>query len=90
MKVFVDLYEILEISPNANSGTLERMFRYLAQRPSYSALGRGRANLLPPLACAIGRFLSMRAAPPELDDLCHVAQTRQAGTATQRQAGWAR
>src|SRR5690348_8480673 len=29
---FVDLYEILEISPNANSGALERMFRYLAQR----------------------------------------------------------
>ena len=29
---FVDYYEILEISPNANSGTMERMFRYLAQR----------------------------------------------------------
>ena len=29
---FVDFYEILEISPNANSGTIERMFRYLAQR----------------------------------------------------------
>lgn len=29
---FVDYYEILEISPNANSGSLERMFRYLAQR----------------------------------------------------------
>jgi curved DNA-binding protein CbpA len=29
---FVDYYEILEISPNANSGTIERMFRYLAQR----------------------------------------------------------
>lgn len=29
---FIDLYEMLEISPNANSGTLERMFRYLAQR----------------------------------------------------------
>jgi curved DNA-binding protein CbpA len=29
---FVDYYEILEISPNANSGTVERMFRYLAQR----------------------------------------------------------
>src|ERR1700683_92556 len=28
----VDYYEILEISPNANSGTIERMFRYLAQR----------------------------------------------------------
>lgn len=29
---FVDYYEILEISPNANTATLERMFRYLAQR----------------------------------------------------------
>ena len=29
---FVDYYEILEISPNADSGAIERMFRYLAQR----------------------------------------------------------
>lgn len=29
---FIDYYEILEISPNANSGTIDRMFRYLAQR----------------------------------------------------------
>ena len=29
---FVDYYEILEISPNANSDTIERVFRYLAQR----------------------------------------------------------
>jgi curved DNA-binding protein CbpA len=29
---FVDYYEVLEISPNANSGTIERMFRYLATR----------------------------------------------------------
>jgi curved DNA-binding protein CbpA len=29
---FVDYYEILEISPNAESGAIERMFRYLAQR----------------------------------------------------------
>jgi curved DNA-binding protein CbpA len=28
---FIDYYEILEISPNANSGTIERTFRYLAQ-----------------------------------------------------------
>jgi len=28
---FIDYYEVLEISPNANSGTIERMFRYLAQ-----------------------------------------------------------
>ena len=27
-----DYYEILELSPNANSGTIERMFRYFAQR----------------------------------------------------------
>jgi len=27
-----DLYEILEISPNASQKTIERMFRYLAQR----------------------------------------------------------
>nr|WP_246767912.1 DnaJ domain-containing protein [Bradyrhizobium sp. CCBAU 53340] len=26
------IYETLEISPNANSGTIERMFHYLAQR----------------------------------------------------------
>src|SRR5437867_3016696 len=29
---FIDYYEILEISPNANSGTIERMFRDHAQR----------------------------------------------------------
>jgi curved DNA-binding protein CbpA len=29
---FIDCYEILEISPNADLGTIERMFRYLAQR----------------------------------------------------------
>ena len=29
---FIDYYEILEISPNANSGTIERVFRYFAQR----------------------------------------------------------
>jgi len=29
---FIDYYEILEISPNANSGTIERVFRHLAQR----------------------------------------------------------
>ena len=28
---FIDFYEVLEISPNANSGTIERMFRYFAQ-----------------------------------------------------------
>ena len=29
---FADCYEILEISPNANSETIDRVFRYLAQR----------------------------------------------------------
>jgi curved DNA-binding protein CbpA len=29
---FLDYYEILEISPNADYGAIERMFRYLAQR----------------------------------------------------------
>jgi len=29
---FIDYYELLEISPNANSGTIERMFRYFAHR----------------------------------------------------------
>jgi curved DNA-binding protein CbpA len=29
---FIDCYEILEVSPNANSGTIDRTFRYLAQR----------------------------------------------------------
>ena len=30
--MFTDYYEILEISPNANSETIERIFRHLAQR----------------------------------------------------------
>jgi curved DNA-binding protein CbpA len=29
---FIDYYEILEISSNANSGTIDRIFRHLAQR----------------------------------------------------------
>jgi curved DNA-binding protein CbpA len=29
---FIDYYELLEISPNANSETIQRMFRYFAQR----------------------------------------------------------
>ncbi len=38
---FVDYYEILEISPNASSETIERVFRYLAQRyhPDNQATG---------------------------------------------------
>jgi curved DNA-binding protein CbpA len=30
--MFKDYYEILDISPNANSETIERLFRYLAPR----------------------------------------------------------
>jgi curved DNA-binding protein CbpA len=30
--MFIDYYEVLEISPNANSETIERIFRYLAMR----------------------------------------------------------
>ena len=30
--MFIDYYEILEISPNANSETIDRIFRYFAQR----------------------------------------------------------
>ena len=29
---FIDYYEVLEISPNANMDTIDRVFRYLAQR----------------------------------------------------------
>jgi curved DNA-binding protein CbpA len=29
---FTDYYEVLELSPNANSETIDRIFRYLAQR----------------------------------------------------------
>jgi curved DNA-binding protein CbpA len=32
VSMFTDHYEILEISPNANSETIERIFRYLASR----------------------------------------------------------
>jgi curved DNA-binding protein CbpA len=39
--MFTDHYEILEISPNANSDTIERIFRYLALRyhPDNQATG---------------------------------------------------
>ncbi|RVD52370.1 J domain-containing protein, partial [Mesorhizobium sp. M2D.F.Ca.ET.140.01.1.1] len=30
--MFIDYYELLEISPNANSETIERIFRYFAMR----------------------------------------------------------
>jgi curved DNA-binding protein CbpA len=29
---FIDYYDVLEVSPNANSETIERVFRYLARR----------------------------------------------------------
>jgi curved DNA-binding protein CbpA len=32
MEDFIDFYETLEVSPNANSETIERMFRYQARR----------------------------------------------------------
>jgi dTDP-4-dehydrorhamnose reductase len=54
-------------------------FGYQAQRPAYSALGSARAILLPPLECAIGRYLDLRRAPPELDELFPLADSRQAG-----------
>jgi curved DNA-binding protein CbpA len=30
--MFIDYYEVLEVSPNANAETIERIFRYLAMR----------------------------------------------------------
>src|SRR4051794_11625932 len=46
---FIDYYEILEISPNANPETVERMFRYFAQRyhPDNPATGdRSRFDVI--------------------------------------------
>ncbi len=45
---FIDYYEVLEISPNANRDTIERIFRYFAQRyhPDNQQTGdRGRFDL---------------------------------------------
>jgi curved DNA-binding protein CbpA len=39
-----DLYEILEISPNATQKTIERMYRYLAQRYHPDREGSGDAD----------------------------------------------
>ena len=39
-----DLYEILELSPNASPETIERMFRYLAQRYHPDRAGTGDAE----------------------------------------------
>ena len=38
---FIDYYEILEISPNANTGTIEHIFRYLAKRYHPDTHGTG-------------------------------------------------
>ena len=48
MEDFIDFYETLEVSPNANSETIERMFRYQARRfhPDNKASG-DRARLRP-------------------------------------------
>ena len=46
---FIDYYETLEISPNANSETIERIFRYFAQRyhPDNAQTGdRSRFDLI--------------------------------------------
>ena len=39
-----DLYEILEVSPNASQETIERMFRFLAQRYHPDRQGTGNAE----------------------------------------------
>ncbi len=62
-------------------------FHFQARRPYYSALGSKRGVLLPPLDCAIARFIDMRAEPPELEELIHNAETRQVPGTAQRQAG---
>jgi curved DNA-binding protein CbpA len=49
MSNFIDYYEILEISPNANSESIERMFRYLAGRyhpDNRSSADRDRFDLV--------------------------------------------
>jgi dTDP-4-dehydrorhamnose reductase len=61
-------------------------FHFQARRPYYSALGSKRGILLPPLDCAITRFIDMRAEPPELEELIHNAETRQVPGTAQRQA----
>lgn len=39
-----DLYEILEVSPNASQETIDRVFRYLAQRHHPDRAGGGEAD----------------------------------------------
>jgi len=41
---FIDYYEVLEVSPNANSETIERVFRYLAKRYHPDNLATGNRD----------------------------------------------
>ncbi len=52
-------------------------FHFAARRPGYSALGSGRAILLPPLDDALSRFIDLRRDPDHLDEPIGV-DTRQA------------
>ena len=61
-------------------------FHFQARRPQYSALASSRGILLPPLDCALGRFLHMRDEPEELEELIHASDTRQPPGTGQRQA----
>lgn len=54
-----------------------RDFHFPARRPSYSALASKRAILLPPLDDALGRFITLRNAPEELEELLRAADARQ-------------
>lgn len=49
-----DLYEILEISPNASQETIDRMFRYLAQRYHPDREGTGDADRFDQIVKAYG------------------------------------
>jgi curved DNA-binding protein CbpA len=49
-----DLYEILEISPNASQETVERMFRHLAQRYHPDREGTGDADRFDQIVKAYG------------------------------------
>ena len=60
-------------------------FHYQARRPHYSALASSRGILLPPLDCALGRFLQLRSEPEEMEELLHAADTRQPPGEAQRQ-----
>lgn len=51
-----DLYEILEVSPNASQETIERMFRYLAQRYHPDREGTGDADRFDQVVKAYGEL----------------------------------